>query len=148
MGHANIRTVKKALARHSIPFSDNFSLCHACSISKAHKLPFHDSNFVATQPLELICSDLWGPAPVQSVDGASYYLLFFDHYSKYCWIYFLRKKSDVLSVFIQFRSLVENYFGHAIKTFQADWGGKFQSLQNYLSTNGITQRVSCPYTPE
>ena len=77
MGHANIRTVKKALARHSIPFSDNFSLCHACSISKAHKLPFHDSNFVATQPLELICSDLWGPAPVQSIDGASYYLLFF-----------------------------------------------------------------------
>lgn len=27
-------------------------------------------------------------------------------------------------------------------------GGEFRSLTNYLKDNGITQRVSCPYTPK
>lgn len=75
-------------------------------------------------------------------------MIFFDHFSKYTWIYFLRFKSEVLSVFIQFRTLVEKYFGRHIKCFQADWGGEFQALTNYLRDNGITQCVSCPYTPE
>lgn len=117
-------------------------------MSKSHKLPFSESNYHAKQPLELLCSDVWGPAPFVSIDGYRYYVIFYDHYSKYSWLYFLKQKSDVLPIFIQFRTLVEKYFGLPIKNFQSDWGGEFQSLTSYLRQNGITQRVSCPYTPE
>ena len=74
--------------------------------------------------------------------------LFYDHYSKYCWIYFVKFKSEVLSVFIKFRHLVERFFNRTIKSFQSDWGGEYQALTTYLSENGITQRIACPKTPE
>lgn len=117
-------------------------------MSKSHKLPFIDSFSHVSQPLELICSDVWGPSPIVSVDGYRYYVLFYDHFSKYSWVYFLKQKSEVLSVFVQFKKLVEKYFGLSIKSFQSDWGGEFQKFQPYLRDNGITHRISCPHTPE
>ncbi|CAL1404046.1 unnamed protein product [Linum trigynum] len=149
LGHANERAVKQALSHHQIKFLSNSpSLCHGCSVSKIHKLPFSSSTFCASAPLELVCSDVWGPAPTLSYDGQSYYILFYDHYSKFSWIYFVRYKSQLLSVFNQFRQLVEKFFGTPIKTFQSDWGGEYQALSTYLRDNGIAHRSSCPYTPE
>uniref|UniRef100_A0A2N9I8B6 CCHC-type domain-containing protein n=1 Tax=Fagus sylvatica TaxID=28930 RepID=A0A2N9I8B6_FAGSY len=37
--------------------------CKHCLIGKMRKLPFVHSQFQSTQPLELIHSDVWGPAP-------------------------------------------------------------------------------------
>lgn len=150
LGHANVRLVYDVLRKNNISFDSNkkFQFCHACNVSKSHKLPFSESNYCAKQPLELVCSDVWGPAPFLSNDGYRYYVLFYDHFSKYSWLYFLKQKSEVLSVFIQFRTHVEKYFGVPIKNFQSDWGGEYRSLTTYLKQHGITQRVSCPHTPE
>jgi histone deacetylase 1/2 len=53
---------------------------------------------MSTYPLQLIHSDVLGPAP-ESVGRHTYYVSFIDDYSKYTWIYLLRKKSDVFHVF-------------------------------------------------
>lgn len=46
LAYASIRTVRQALSQSHIKSSDNnFSLCHACSVSKSHKLPFVRSSF-------------------------------------------------------------------------------------------------------
>lgn len=55
-------------------------------------------------PLELLYTDVWGPAPL-SIDGFRYYVLFVDHFTKDCCLFPLRLKSDVQTVFLQ---LVEN----------------------------------------
>lgn len=123
-------------------------MCPTCSVSKSHKIPFTDSSFQATSPLDLICSDVWGPTLVISNDGYKYYVIFFDHYSKYTWIYFLKFKYEVLSIFNQFQKILERYIGCSIRSFQPDRGGEFQDLTSYLRDNGITQCSSCPYTPE
>ena len=150
LGHSNFITIRQALQQANIPFSvnKNHDPYHACSVSKSHKLPFELSTYKATGPLDLICYDLWGPFTITSIDGKCYYVLFFDHFSKYCWIYFVKYKSKVLSVFIKFRHLIEKYFGRPIKSFQADWGDEFQALTSYLLENGITQRSSYPKTLE
>ena len=44
---------------------------------------------------------------------------FVDAYSRFSWIYFLKNKSDALSVFKQFKSLVELQF-NKIKAIQTD----------------------------
>ena len=74
--------------------------------AKSHQLPYSVSISVSTKPLQLIFSDVWGPAPT-SVGRHQYYVSFIDDFSKYTWIYLLKKCSDVFQVFHNFQARVE-----------------------------------------
>jgi hypothetical protein len=50
-------------------------------------------------PLQLVHTDVWGPT-ISSINNFKYYVSFFDDYSRYVWIYFLKNKSDVKPVFL------------------------------------------------
>ena len=120
LGHPSLDTVKTFLNGCNIPFESmkNEFMCHPCCISKSHRLPFTLSQTSYSAPLELIHSDLWGPSPVTSRNGYSYYVSFIDSYSRYSWIYVLKHKSDVAAVFRQFKSMVETQFSCKIKVLQ------------------------------
>jgi histone deacetylase 1/2 len=94
--------------------------------------------------LELVYSGVWGPAP-SSVGGKKYYVSFIDDYSKFTWIYLLKYKSEVFHKFTEFQSLVERIFDRKIIAMQTDWGGEYQTLQNFFEKVGITHHVSCPH---
>ncbi|KAG7594152.1 Reverse transcriptase RNA-dependent DNA polymerase [Arabidopsis thaliana x Arabidopsis arenosa] len=125
-------------------------LCESCQLGKSAQLPFSSSTFVATKPLERLHCDLWGPAPVCSSQGFKYYVIFIDNFSRYCWFYPLKNKSDFYSVFLLFQTFVENQLNQKIKMFQWDGGGEFVSNQfvAHLAQCGIKQLISCPHTPQ
>ncbi|KAG7589577.1 GAG-pre-integrase domain [Arabidopsis suecica] len=125
-------------------------ICEACQFGKSSRLPFSSSCSTTSRPLEKIHCDLWGPAPLKSVQGFCYYVIFVDNYSLFCWFYPLKFKSDFLSIFTTFQALVENQFQTKIGTFQCDGGGEFTSAKflNHLQQHGIQQYMSCPYTPQ
>lgn len=75
------------------------SHCKHCLNGKIHQFCFPKSDFHASRPLELIHSNVWGPALVTSTNDFQYYILFIDDYSKFTWLYLLKHKSDVLDVF-------------------------------------------------
>lgn len=79
--------------------------CQSCAINKFHKLTFGNISFVATKPLQLLYSDVWG-AVHKSIDGFQYYVVFVDYYSKYVWLYPIKHKYDVWIIFPQFKFLV------------------------------------------
>jgi histone deacetylase 1/2 len=76
-----------------------------------------------TAPLDLIFSDVWGPAPMFSFDGFRYFVIFIDAHTKYIWYYPLVAKSDVFSIFQRFQVLVKRQCFCKIKSIQTDWGG-------------------------
>ena len=80
-------------------------MCDACQRAKSHQLPYNYSTCVSTLPLDLIHSDVWGPA-LPSSGGFKYYVSSIDDYSRYCWIYLLKHKSDVESIFIPFKTML------------------------------------------
>ena len=82
-------------------------------------------------PLELVYSDVWGPAP-SSVGGKKYYVSVIDDYSKFTWIYLLRHKSEVFQRFHDFQKLVERMFDRKIVAMQTDWGGEYQKLNSFF----------------
>jgi hypothetical protein len=43
--------------------------------------------------------DVCGPMQNKSLGGASYFVIFIDNRTRFTWIYFLRKKSDVFEYF-------------------------------------------------
>jgi len=94
--------------------------------------------------MDLIFSDVWGPAPT-SVGKNNYYVSFIDDYSKFTWIYLLHHKSEVFSCFRDFQNLVERQFGRKILKVQSDWGGEYQTLNSFFKRIGIEHLVSCPH---
>ena len=123
----------------------NNNICNACQQGKSHQLPYPRSTSVSTRPLELVFSDVWGPAPT-SVGRNNYYVSFIDDYSKFTWIYLLRDKSEVFQCFKDFQQLVERQFGHKILAMQTDWGGEYQALSPFFRRVGIAHHVSyCPH---
>ena len=94
--------------------------CDACQQGKSHQLSYLKSTSVSTSPLDLVFSDVWGPAPT-SVGRFNYFVSFIDDYSKFTWIYLLRYKSEVFQCFHDFQSLVERQFNRKIRAMQTDW---------------------------
>ena len=127
----------------------NPSLCISCQKAKSHKLPFSTNDNRSPHILGLIHCDLWGPAPIKSISGYQYYVIFIDDHSRFTWFYPLKHKTDFYSTFLNFQSLVENQFSTKIKVFQSDGGGEFisKNLQTHFTKCGIHHQFSCPYTP-
>ena len=64
----------------TLPIKDcSVTPCISCDCSKNHKLPFSKSSISSSRPLEIIYTNVWGPAPTRSLDGFFYYLVLVDH---------------------------------------------------------------------
>jgi hypothetical protein len=147
LGHPSFPIVTRVVNSNSLPClaeSNKQSVCDACQQAKSHQLPYPRSSSVSSHPLELIFSDVWGPAP-NSVGGKNYYVSFIDDYNKFTWIYLLKFKSGVFQKFNEFQGLVERLFNQKIIAIQTDWGGEYQKLHSLFEKVGITHYVSCPH---
>lgn len=125
LGHPAIPIFRHVLHSHELPVVSNKNaeiVCDACQQGKSHQLAFSESSRVVQTPLELVFSDVWGPAQT-SVSGHNYYVSFIDAYSRFTWLYLIKRKSDVFDVFIQFQAHVERLLKHKIIHVQSDWGG-------------------------
>ena len=104
LGHPQFKILKHTIEKFGLPTTQlpKSYICESCCLSKAHKLPFSASSQTSNKPLELVHSNLWGPAPVTSHFSFQYYVIFIDDYNKFTWFYPLKRKSDVLETFIAF----------------------------------------------
>lgn len=67
-------------------------------------------------------------------------------YITYTWIFNLKSKLEVTSIFKFFYKTVKRQLGVLLKSIQIDWGGEYKTLLFYLQEQGLEYRVSCPYT--
>jgi len=145
LGHPSSVIVRYVLSKNKLSYEPSSeSVCDPCQQAKSHQLPYPISTSVSTAPLQLIFSDVWGPAPI-SVGRFSYYVSFIDDYSKFTWIYLLKKRSDVFQVFLNFQNLVERKLNSKIIAMQSDWGGEYEKLNSFFQKLGISHHVSCPH---
>jgi hypothetical protein len=124
LGHPALWIVQQVIFKHSIPVLSNKSskVCSACQQGKMHRLHFGSTSSVSSSPLSLLFLDVWGPAPLLSINNKRYYLSIVDDFSWYSWLFPITLKSDALSIFLEFQTLVENYFETTIKSVQTDGG--------------------------
>ena len=126
------------------------SKCETCCLSKIHSLPFSIHNSRVLESFDIIHTDVWGIAPSLSRTGLKYYVTFIDDHPRYTWIYFMRLKSEVFSIFQGFYNMVQTQFKKAIKILRSDYGGEYIShdFSTFLSDKGILHKKSCPHTPQ
>lgn len=147
-GHQNKRYVKSKIQQEfGINEKLNNELCKGCIYGKAHRLKF-GTRERATKPGELMHTDVCGPF-LHSQRGYRYYVLFKDDYTRYKYVYFIKKKSEVPEKTKQMIAEVK-VSGHVIQELLSDNSGEFdnEALREILNKNGIKQRLVMPYTPE
>ncbi|GKA91236.1 retrovirus-related pol polyprotein from transposon TNT 1-94 [Tanacetum coccineum] len=86
----------------------------------------------------------------RSINHEKYTLIIVDEYSRYTWVYFLKKKSHALETIMSFIKRVENQKDIHVKQIRTDNGTKLRNniLVNFCDEKGISQNFSSPYTPE
>jgi hypothetical protein len=96
LGHPSLFAVQQILRHNNLPHSHEIDpyVCDSCQRAKGHQFPYPIYTSVSTAPLEQIFFDVWGPAPT-SVNKHSYYVSFIDDFSKFIWIYLIKKHSGV-----------------------------------------------------
>ena len=85
-----------------------------------------------------------------SLGGTRYFLIFVDDKSRFTWVYFIRKKSDVFEYFKEFKTMVEKQTRKCIKIVRYDQGGEYTSrdFNSSCKNNGIIQEFTVPSTPQ
>jgi hypothetical protein len=124
--------------------------CDACQAGKSKHLPFHLSSRISTHVLELVHCDIWGSSPTVTTSGYRYYIIFIDDYSRYCWLYPMKRRSDSLACFTSFKNMGENQFNQRLQLFQCDGAKELVEgiFCSFLDANSISLRVSCPHTSQ
>ncbi|CAM6116227.1 unnamed protein product [Calypogeia fissa] len=126
------------------------SRCDICIQAKQHRHPISKTaSFRSSQPLELIHSDLCGPLPVPSLHGSRYIMTITDDFSRFTWVYFLKKKGEVFETFKHFKLHVEVKFPFKISSLRSDRGGEYTSerFNRFCHSQGIHRQLTVARTP-
>ena len=126
------------------------SFCENCISAKMHRLHLNKTPIASTFVLEIVHSDVQGPSPITLLLGFNYYLLFVDDYTRFTWLFLLKNKSEVLSMFKHFKFVVETQQNSKLKILRTDNGSKYTNVefQLFCFAHGILHQASCPHTPE
>jgi len=73
--------------------------CVTCQYGKQVRSHFLLTVWRATHKVQLVHTNVRGPQKTSSLNGNKYYIVFIDDYIRFCWIYFLKLKSEVANVF-------------------------------------------------
>ena len=144
MGHVNhedlCRMVEKGMVTGiELNPSSKADFCETCIKSKATRKPFpKETKTEYTAYGDKVVSDVWGPAPVKSLGGKQYYLLFKDLFSHEERIYFLKQKLEVFGHYKKYKAWVKVQRKGRIAIFGSDKGGEFMSKEfnEYLENSG------------
>ncbi len=154
-GHLGEQNLQK-LAREKLVKSFNYDVsksigfCETCVGGKRHRRSFSTSNTRATEPLQLVHSDICGKMSEKSLGRAEYFLTFTDDYTRFTWTYILKTKDQVWEKLMEWKALVEKQSNRKLKVLRTDNGGEYTSkkFEEYLKKEGIRHEKTIPKTPE
>ena len=106
---------------------ESFNCLH-CQLEKQPALSFNTNNSICDTPFGLIHYDIWDPAPTPTVNGYQYFILFIDDYSRFTWIYFLKHRSELSQIYIDFTTMIIAQFSCTIEILYTDNVLKYQNF--------------------
>ncbi|KAI5317551.1 hypothetical protein L3X38_037258 [Prunus dulcis] len=155
LGHLNFASMKKMRQKEMVVgllvLTEMKEVCEGCVSGKHHREKFDkEVAWRASCPLELVHTDLCGPMQNESIGGNRYFITFIDDFSRMCWVYFLRNKSDAFNVFKKFKAFVELQSGFSLKKLRSDRGGEYTSHEflDFCASMGMERQLTIAYSPQ
>lgn len=152
LAHRNLYDIKKMHDKKLISMKDcnHPDICEDCIKGKMSRRPFPKTATPTEAVLDCVVSDVCGPLSTQSIGGNKYFVTFIDLYSRYSEVYFIKKKSDVTGVTINFINKLKTQMERKPKILRTDRGLEYlnSELQNFLEKEGIQTQCTVGYAPE
>ena len=111
MGHISLEVAKKLVEDGLVEGvrldkSSDIRSCDSCKYAKAHRKPIRKEREEpwALEIGEEAHSDVWGPAPVQSINRREYYSSYTDDYSWYTHLYLLHTKDQNFDAYKNYKA--------------------------------------------
>ncbi|MCO5559842.1 hypothetical protein L7F22_013446 [Adiantum nelumboides] len=130
--------------------ADMQKVCEGCQFGKQAKASFPHDKHVSRNVLELVHSDVWGPANIASMGGCTFYVTFIDDHTHKVWVYFMKMKSEVFTHFQNFKAMAKKQTGKYVQCLRPDGGGEYFSneFSSFLKKHGIQRQFTCRYTSQ
>ena len=124
-------------------------ICPSCTKGKMPNHAFSPDEQRASQPFELIHSDLKSYSK-ESYHQYKYVITFLDDYTSHAWTTPLRTKDAALTATKHFIAMVQTQHKSQIKGWMSNAGGEYKSkaFDKLLLDNGIRVFQSAPHTPQ
>jgi hypothetical protein len=153
LGHMSKKGMQILHKINLLPYLKQIDLdfCEHCVYGKQKRVRFlRVGKEKKNERLELVHTNVWGPAQVSSLGGSHYYVTFIDDATRKTWVYCIQQKSDVFDTFKKWKALVEYETGKSLKCLRSDNGGKYCSKEfdDYYSYHGICREKTVPRTPQ
>lgn len=99
----------------------------------------------SVEPFVLVHNDVWGSSWVASLFGYRWFVSFIVDFSLTTWVYLLKDKSDVFSVFHMFHKMIQTRFNTSIKIVCLDNRGEYMSIDlgTHFCEHGIIHQSIC-----
>ena len=109
LGHINETHISRLLKDRYLDRFDfsSYDVCESCLLGKMPKSPFTGKGERATDVLELIHTDVYGPMSTKARGGYEYFITFTDDKSHYGYVYLMRHKFEAFDKFKKFKFEVE-----------------------------------------
>jgi hypothetical protein len=119
--------------------------CDTCIKAKSQRVSYPVSLNKTNTPFALIHSDVWGPSLIPTSSGHRWFVIFVDDCTRMTWLYQLKTKDEVFTIFQAFHAMVQTQFSSTIKVLSSDNGGKFinHRFQAYFQQHGLLHETSC-----
>ncbi|KAF3633189.1 Omega-amidase NIT2 [Capsicum annuum] len=144
LGHPSLSKLQKM-----VPSLSSLSTldCESCQLGKHTCAIFSRSIESRLESIfSLVHSDIGGPSRVSPPLVFRYFVTFIDDFSRRTWVYLMKDRSELFSIFKSFCAEIQNQFGVSIRAFRSDNALEYLSsqFQEFMTYQGIIHQISCP----
>ena len=148
LGHPSLSKFRKLVSN----FSSLSSLkCESCQLGKHTRVLFPKRLDPRTKShFKLVHTDVWGPSPFTSTLGFRYFVTFIDDYSRCTWLFLMKTRVELFSIFQKFNAKIRTRFNTSIRILRSDNAKEYFStpFSSFMSSHEILHLSSCAYTPQ
>jgi len=126
--------------------------CESCVYAKATRklIAKEHAGECATEFGGEVHTDLWGPAPVETLGGRRYYISFTDDKTRLTYLHLLRQKSEAFTAYKDFEAWCQTQHNARIKTLHSNRGGEYlgKEFVMHLKAVGTKQKLTVHDMPQ